>query len=1234
MQNKEVTIMPLDEIGPIPKLPQQIVDAVNSNTLAVFIGAGVSRIIGCGSWKTLANNLIEFCFSKSCINFKEKETLSAYDPKKSITICKSILTQKGFEGDFIKIIEDSLKSDKDRTNLINVYHELYGLRGLFITTNVDDCFHNKFERLNIAYKEEDFKFINNKDIDKSKLYQIHGSLLSPDTLVFTVSDYLKKYNKSPNFQSFMKILFSDYVILFVGYGLEEFEVLDYLITKFDHNEKIEMKHFILLPYYRGENRILEFDRFYYGDLGITVLPYEKDERGYNQLYEVIKHWNSEINQVSTYLPKSFREIDKIVASFDDASTNRIFQFILNDEPQRNYFFEALASCDNPFPWLKPLRDKGYFNPKNNPSPQQVFNNNKYYLEVKYWNVLSYLKNLATKNIVNPDSEITKDLSQIIDSIFEYRNEDGIRVENYRTDSILINIIFKLPAEIIEEKHIKYIEYALDSKINKAFVTLQVSEVVIPFLISNRKKDLLLKLLNVIFKYGKSNDAYKYSSIVEDDWLSESIFKYKIEIAKLCGIEAAEIVLRKIEEIVSEDDTRFTTFSITTIENSDENLIEEKYEYQFVSFVRDIFEAVDPEILKSIIPDLLSKPHPIFKRVAVHTINYHYNLLNEMFWKWDINPIDEYSFKHELYELFRKNCLCFSKDQLNQVVNWIESANYHAEDLQVSYCDNKYLAYQKKCWLSSVLKTSDPTVVSLYHKYDEINPKEVKYPGNKIIIESLSEDESPVKATELLVKSNEEIAKYLSEFKEETGKGNFSKEGLAETLRKCVSEKPEKFTESLTPFLYVPEIYQHSIFWGLAKAWRNKRNFSWDNVLNFIYQFLESTKFWDRKQAGNEYDYKDWIISQISDLIDEELQKDHTFESRLFPLIEDILLILARNTSSSISNEGDLTISVLNSSKGKVFSTLIDYSMRFSQLNGEVKENKWKESIKSEFNNRLNRDLEPSIEFSHILGKYISYFYYLDEEWTRENINKIFLVDQDKHWKAAFTGYLYYCSRIDKRIYCLLRNTGHYKKGLQTKFEDRHINEKLIQHICIGYIEGWEKLDDDKSLIYQLLESPDAKQISEIIRFFETQKGKLTEKVSSKIKPLWKSLYKVLSSNQEDEDYQVVASSLFSWLLLIDRIDDETLEWLKFSARNLDSVPYFIENLILHAQKTPLKVGEIYLEMIKSGKLPYYREEKTQKIVRILYDKNQKEIANRIYNCLELKGYGGFLREIYKEYNSL
>ena len=67
-------------------------------------------------------------------------------------------------------------------------------------------------------------------------------------------------------------------------------------------------------------------------------------------------------------------------------------------------------------------------------------------------------------------------------------------------------------------------------------------------------------------------------------------------------------------------------------------------------------------------NLIKKDHPIFKRIALHTINRHYRDLNELFWKWENNPLDEVWLEHEIYELLKKNCTSFTKRQLNQVLD--------------------------------------------------------------------------------------------------------------------------------------------------------------------------------------------------------------------------------------------------------------------------------------------------------------------------------------------------------------------------------------------------------------------------------------------------------------------------------------------------------------------------------------------------------------------------------------
>ena len=66
----------MSNITLIPRIPNEIKDAVDNGTLAVFIGAGVSRLVGCEGWDTLARNLVKRCYEEGIINFKENETLS------------------------------------------------------------------------------------------------------------------------------------------------------------------------------------------------------------------------------------------------------------------------------------------------------------------------------------------------------------------------------------------------------------------------------------------------------------------------------------------------------------------------------------------------------------------------------------------------------------------------------------------------------------------------------------------------------------------------------------------------------------------------------------------------------------------------------------------------------------------------------------------------------------------------------------------------------------------------------------------------------------------------------------------------------------------------------------------------------------------------------------------------------------------------------------------------------
>lgn len=296
-------------ISRIPEVPDEIRDAVNGGTLAVFIGAGVSRLVGCEGWDALAKHLVNRCHREGIINYRENDTLSQIqDHKKTITICYHLCNQDGRADVFYEELNRSLREGA-AIETPNIYDYIYRPSGLFITTNADTHFDRLFDPPNIFYRASDFR---EDRLDSTNLYHIHGSVKDRNSLIFTVSAYMQRYTQDPEFRRFLERIFREYTVLFLGYGVAEFEILDFILRENPRNLASAPRHFMLSAFYRGEENILKYEQAYYNDLGIKVLGYEKDAIGYRQLTEVVRHWKEEIYQVTGCLHSASRLIDEAV----------------------------------------------------------------------------------------------------------------------------------------------------------------------------------------------------------------------------------------------------------------------------------------------------------------------------------------------------------------------------------------------------------------------------------------------------------------------------------------------------------------------------------------------------------------------------------------------------------------------------------------------------------------------------------------------------------------------------------------------------------------------------------------------------------------------------------------------------------------------------------------------------------------------------------------------------------
>ena len=902
--------------------------------------------------------------------------------------------------------------------------------------------------------------------------------------------------------------------------------------------------------------------------------------------------------------------------------------LLKSDARQAYFFRGLK-----YPtWLEPLKEAGWFNPDENPLPYESPDTPGYY-RIPIWYALEYVETIAN----HPERDVDL-LVKIVNTIVDCTDETGERIKNDGTNRRLIKIIGTFPINRIERKHITFMSNAL----KYGWVSREIGETILPKLLSEGKNDLHLDLLKVMFDAKVVNGQIR--PVMEEYWLKEAIKQQEQAISELCGFEAAEIVLTQIRTLIAEGVHSFDFIERIEVEPSYGR--RQRYAELLVSFTCRLFHLASPdtiaETVKSLLKETIASSHnhqytrgypATFGRIALNVITHHYDDLKRLFWEWDGNPLEEYELKPQLYQLIETCCLRFDESEIEQILHWIESHQYIRQLVEDNEKDAKVAALYKREWLTALLKTGNEKVAATYQKYKQINPKKIESPGLSRAIKIGHEEMSVMTVAELSEMSNARIVQYLNDSQEEKFWTD-SIHGLVKVLREYVEANPRRFTDDLHPFQGARYQYQHSILSGLLNVWRDKREFDWEALLEFIHQIFSSEQFWT-EHFEKPPNYRDWIISTTADLITEGTGDDkYAFDAHLLPLAEKILIVLVKKVESSVFTLEDLSSKVLDSVRGKVFSAMVHYALRYARINNPKQVSRWSQTIRKDFTKRLDRSLEPSLEFSFTLGHYLPNLLYLDKEWVVDNIDRIFPRQDESHWEAAFSGYLF-LPQTPEDLYFLLKKRGDYQKALNTDFADSRVLSRLIEHVCTGWIEDNEALNDETSLIYQLINSGNPKLLSGMVDFVPRRQYDASDKVNSKVKPAWRTLIAILSPKSTEAEYREILGSLSGWLGLIDRIDAEALKWLKLSAkyveRGFDSAS-FVEALRKHVTQTPKEVGEIYLEMLNNKIYPDYPPTDIQEIVRILYNQGYKEKADDICNLYAAAGFN-FLRPLYEEYQN-
>ena len=326
------------EIPPVPEVPDALREAAQVGRLIPFVGAGVSRLAGCPNWEEFANATLRVLVERGQFSHAQLDQVKHLHPRVKLSIALALQDRTSIPIDFRALLHPKPRHKNARGR--RLYSHLSKLGNVFVTTNYDEWLDDDLPpppvdlagnaralgsaapaRRTMYHKPEDFTASNLNE--RNVVFHLHGSARNPSGMILTTPQYVQHYandrrsntNRPENRTlTFLEYLFQNKTVLFVGYGLAELEILEYIITKARPTgaHHLQPRHFLLQGFYSHERELMKSMRTYYRECGIALISYLMDQEGWAQLTNVLQSFGDLIPASTPMVSQELKEMGALL----------------------------------------------------------------------------------------------------------------------------------------------------------------------------------------------------------------------------------------------------------------------------------------------------------------------------------------------------------------------------------------------------------------------------------------------------------------------------------------------------------------------------------------------------------------------------------------------------------------------------------------------------------------------------------------------------------------------------------------------------------------------------------------------------------------------------------------------------------------------------------------------------------------------------------------------------------